>query len=75
MGRNKSKQQRMQEVLDRRITIVYCRKTTIFDIVSVLRSYNNSKLWAKTKYEWTLSEWEEFFSLKETKTLIESNQT
>jgi hypothetical protein len=64
MGRNKSKQVLRQESKDRKITIVYCRQFSVLEIVSVLRNHNESNLWTKTKFEWTLKDWEDYFSLK-----------
>lgn len=35
------------------------------DIVAVLRHFNDSALWDKPKYQWSLDEWKIFFTLKE----------
>jgi hypothetical protein len=53
-----------------RKTILYCRENLIFDIVEVLRFFNESKLWDKPKYEWTIEEWTEFFQLTKIKNLL-----
>jgi len=64
MGKNKSKKQLRQEKRDKKITIVFCAENSLRQIVSVLRFYNNSVLWTKSKYDWTLPEWNEYFELK-----------
>lgn len=49
---------------ERKITIIYCRENHIYDIVNTLRNFNDSTLWNKRKYEWSLEEWQEYFNLK-----------
>lgn len=60
MGVNNSK----KKFRERKTTIIYCRANPILEIILVLRNYNESKLWLKTKYDWSIAEWEEYFSLK-----------
>lgn len=70
MGRNKS----VKELREKKTTIIFCRETKIYDIVSVLRNFKSHKLWEKTKYQWTLSEWEEYFELKQIVILIQGSK-
>lgn len=60
MGRNKT----TRELRDKKITIVFCKENKIYDIVDVLRNSNCHVLWNKTKYEWTLIDWNVYFELK-----------
>jgi len=60
MARIKSRKQKREEAQ----MAIYQKENSISVIVSVLRLYNSHKLWNKTKYEWTLLEWEEYFKLK-----------
>lgn len=55
---------------ERKITVVYCRETRIADIIEVLRFFNESELWDKPKYEWSLEEWIEFSQLTKIKNLL-----
>jgi hypothetical protein len=55
---------------ERKTTILYCRENLIFDIIEVLRFFNESELWNKSKYEWTIEEWEDFFQLTKIKNLL-----
>jgi hypothetical protein len=50
---------------ERKITAVYCRENRTMTIISVLRFFNDSELWNKTKEEWNLEQWKEYFQLKE----------
>lgn len=51
---------------EKKTTIIYCRENCIYDIIVVLRSFNDCKLWDKPKYEWSLEEWEVYFELRKT---------
>lgn len=70
MGVNNSK----KKLRERKTTIIYCRANPISEIILVLRNYNKSELWLKTKYEWSIAEWEEYFTLKETAMLIDNQK-
>lgn len=50
---------------EKKVTIIYCKKNSIKEIIDVLRHFNDSKLWNKTKYLWSMEEWKIFFTLKE----------
>jgi len=60
MGRNKT----AKEIRDKRATIIFCKEHKIYEIVAVLTTHNNHVLWNKTKYEWSLDNWLEYFELK-----------
>ncbi len=69
MGVNNSK----KKLRESKTTIIFCRQNPISEIILVLRNYNNSVLWTKRKYDWSISEWEEYFKLKEIAILIQEN--
>lgn len=60
MGRNKT----AKEKRDKSTTIIFCEENRISDIVAVLTTHNNHVLWNKTKYDWSLENWMEYFELK-----------
>jgi len=66
MGRNKT----AREIREKHTTILYCREHKICDIIDVLTAHNNHALWNKTKYQWNLDEWLEYFELKKQHELI-----
>jgi hypothetical protein len=61
MGRNKT----AKEKRDRQTTIIFCKEHKIYEIVAVLTPHSNHVLWDKTKYEWSLENWMEYFELKQ----------
>jgi len=69
MGINKSS----SELREKKLTIVFCSENKIYDIVDVLRNNNGHVLWNKTKNEWTLANWNEYFELKKQHEQIQKN--
>ena len=65
--KQKSKMAKTRAVLkrERKITAIYCKQHRTFTIVAVLRFFNDSELWDKTKYDWKIEDWKEYFRLKE----------
>jgi hypothetical protein len=47
---------------ERKITAVYCRR---MDTLLYRYCFFNDELWNKTKEEWNLEQWKEYFQLKE----------
>jgi len=66
MGRNKT----AKEIREKHTTIIFCKENKIYEIVDVLKTHNNHVLWNKTKYEWSLADWLEYFELKKQYELI-----
>lgn len=60
MGRNKT----MIELREKKVTVLICKEHKIREIIEVLRTNNKHKLWDKTKSQWTLSDWNDYFELK-----------
>lgn len=60
MGRNKT----AREIREKHTTIIFCNENRMRDIIEVLRNNHNHVLWNKSKYNWTLAEWMEYFELK-----------
>lgn len=55
---------------EKKITNGYCKLYSIFEIIEVLRNYNDHRLWDKKKPMWNLEDWKEFFKL-----ILNSNET
>ena len=64
MGRNKTVKEKRDEQREKLITIIYCRKVRMPEVIEVLRNHNNSKLWNTPLKDWSLAFWNEYLELK-----------